>query len=279
MKTRTRHIVIATIVMISVIVIGCVYYMYGQPSTMKATTNPSTTNPSNTATIDPRTNLTKVIKGITQKFETSRPSQDITQEWSNLIELVKDITKKPVSLCVDMPSTNDGGTSKTVSLMYILATNTVYVTKGAFKVAAENGNFYDIAALFFQEMKVLTDKSPIINPAYDKSGQLSVLSLYDLDNDKNPTIMTIKNFLNIFNNSISIKDVLSDGTDPDFKSFAEKMVPFYNEFVPTLKNMNQSTYIFDVNLFGKLMVCFQLIVMKDKSEFLKFNACTSNKIL
>jgi len=223
---ETRDIVMI-IILILMLIIGCVYYVYYIYNTPSK--NPST--------IDPRTNLTNVVKATIQKNEltpTAEPKypNDITKtvlkEWPILIALVKKITGKPVSLCIDMPSTlsfiDDGRISQPGSPMYILFYNIPYVTKSAYIVSAENGNFHDIAALFFQEMKVSRSREHVFsNIKYDGGGQLSELSV-----NFGGTGMTIGNFLDIFKSLFPIKitDVIYDGTDPEYKSFAEKMIPF-----------------------------------------------------
>jgi hypothetical protein len=294
---KTRDVVIAVISTILIIsVIGCVYYMYNYNA------QPSTTKPTYAPTIDPRTNLTNVVKGTIEKFETptrrpataeeiknfptSDPPQDITKtvlpEFFKLIALVKKITgKEKILLCKDIPSkimSHDdkvyGDSVNKLSSMDIIRENIKYITKGAYKVAVENMNFYDITALYFQEVKVIMGDHPFpITSGYDSSGQLSTVIIYD---GKMKTNMALGQFSKIFlaeMESITIPADSHFGNDPDLISFVGKMVPFYKSFVPTLASMDQSMVKFDVLLFGKLMACMYLLGMI-KSSSITF-VCTS----
>jgi hypothetical protein len=234
--------------------------------------------PTYAPTIDPRTNLTKVIKGTMEHFQNdSDITQSVLAEWPNLIALVKTITQKPVSLCIDMPSkilttdrTDVPGTS-----MNILLTNINYVMKGALNLSATNGNFYDIAALFFQNIKVQNGDLPYpIITTYDSNGLLSTASIVT----KRDGPWSFGLFSRFLPPSVSIPPPSQLGNDPDFMSFVEKMVPFYNSFVPTLSTMDQATSTFDIKTFGKLIGCMLLYKMIDPSYPMQPFVCTSNTI-
>ena len=56
----------------------------------------------------------------------------------------------------------------------------------------------------------------------------------------NIKVFVFSNRLDIYNILFEVYNSL-EGTDPYYKSFTEKMVPFYNKFVPTLKGMDNLT--------------------------------------
>ena len=223
----------------------------------------------------PPTNLTKVIKESVEYrpgFSSSELAQAFLREWSNLIALVKSITGK-LSLCIDMPSNIEEAFN---SANPIILTNIYYVTKDALNISATNGNFYDIVALFLQSFKCIqggTFPMPI-KATYDSNGLLSTASMDDSGSGKP---LTLSWFLRTLQPSISISPSMV-GNDPDLISFAEKIVRFYNSFVPTLSSMDQSTSTFDINMFCKLFACLFVFGMIAFKMFIPPFVCTSRQI-
>jgi hypothetical protein len=158
------------------------------------------------------------------------------------------------------------------SSINILVTNINYVTKSALNVAAENKNFYDITALFFESMKVQSGKLQSIKTTY-VNGFLSTVSIIEREKD-GP--WSIGFFSSILPPSISMPAPSQVGNDADLMSFLEKMIPFYNLFIPTLSAMDQSISTFDVNMFCKLISCLQVYKMiNPKIRYTEPFVCTS----
>jgi hypothetical protein len=270
-----QNTIIAIIISVLVIVAGFFYYYKSnksnKPTPVPTTPMPTTPMPTTPMpTKDPRSNFTNVVKGgIKEKFDSAtitENSSDITKsvmnEWPNLISLVTSITGKRPQLCFPMPDkilrTDNSLTNG--SSMNIMITNVSYVTKNALNVAANNENFYDIAAIFFETVKVQSGNLPYpMTFRYDSNGLVTAVSITTPRDGP----WTIKFFSDFLPKSIDIPSPSTLGNDSDLISFMNKMVPFYNSYVPTLSQSMPSptpssspTPVFiDINTFGKLIAC------------------------
>jgi hypothetical protein len=238
------------------------------------------------APIDPRSNLTEVIRSIQPYSDnTNYDVNYVITKWPNLIKLVKSITGgKPVSLCVDPPPMNgllwsiSGDTTSFTGnsgpYMETLGKNIYYVTKNALNIAAKNavtkGNFYDIAALLCEMNKfgllIVGFNSKNMKVIYDNNNMISAVTFNG---------QTLTYFLKI-KKQISVPLPSQLGNDPDLISFVETMIPLYNSFIPTLSQMLVQSDTVDANTFSKMITCVNVLFLTTFIKIPPFE-CTSNQ--
>jgi hypothetical protein len=206
-------------------------------------------------------------------------TQHVLNDWTFLSSLVKSITGKPAPMCIDMPASFDEKTDeKKDAAAAILETNVKYATKAALNAAAANNNFYDIAALYLQTIKIMAGAYPftIEPPTYDSKGLISTCSV---SGDKNIpggqwTIGAFKSLPE----SIDMPTPAALGNDQDMISFMKNMVPFYNSFIGSFATMSPkqlSSTTLDGDTFAKLVSC--MLVLQLTQQPVPAFACTSSR--
>jgi hypothetical protein len=199
-------------------------------------------------------------------------TQRVLNEWTFLSSLVKSITGKPAPMCIDMPATIQQADP---AAMNNLETNVNYATKAALNASAANNNFYDIAALYLQTIKIMAGAYPFtMSPTYDSNGLLAT----NYVTDPNMGQWSVGLFKSFMPPSIDVPAPLALGNDPDMISFMNKMVPFYKSFVGSFATMTASQLsntVLDADTFAKLASCMLALQLTQK-PLLAF-ACTSSQ--
>lgn len=235
---KTRDLIIVAIVAIGLII---VYLMTRSSPSSSPTQAPK----------DPRSNLSMMFFPASPDAKNYTNTQRVLNEWTFMSSLVKSITGKPAPMCNDMPSTI---LQTDASAMSNLETNVNYATKDALNTAAANNNFYDVAAIFLQSIKIMAGAYPFaMSPTYDINGLLSTISV--TDPKMGPwSVGLFKSFMQ----PIVIPGPAALGNDQDIISFMNKMVPFYNSFIGSFSTMSSSQLsntVLDSDTFAKLVSC------------------------
>jgi hypothetical protein len=255
---KTRDLIIIAVVAIGLII---VYLM-------------SRSSSSTQAPKDPRANLSMMFFPVSPDAKNYTNTQRVLNDWTFLSSLVKSITGKPAPMCIDMPATIE---KTDAAAMSNLELNAKYATKAALNTAAANNNFYDIAALYLQTIKIMAGAYPFTaSPTYDSKGLISTCSVND------PNILggqwTIGAFKIFMPPSIDMPTDAALGNDQDMISFMKNMVPFYKSFIGSFATMPESqlsSTTLDADTFAKLLCCMLVlgIIEKPVPAF----ACTSSR--
>ena len=260
-------------IIIAVVTIGLVVIYFMTRSTSSTdTVAPTTAVPTTAAPKDPRVNLSMMFFPASPDAKNyTTNTQRVLNDWAFLSSLVKSITGKPAPMCIDMQATDPVSN---------LETNVKYATKAALNTAAANKNFYDIAALYLQTIKIMAGAYPFTaSPTYDSKDLISTCSVNDPTNPNIPggqwTIGAFKSFMPP---SIDMPTDAALGNDPDMISFMNKMVPFYKSFIGSFATMPESQLsitTLDGDTFAKLVCC--MLVFQLTQQTVPAFACTSSQ--
>ena len=237
----------------------------------------SSSSPPTQAPKDPRANLSMMFFPASPDAKNYTNTQRVLNEWTFLSSLVKSITGKPAPMCIDMPASFDEKMDeKKDAAAAILETNVKYATKAALNTAAANNNFYDIAALYLQTIKIMAGAYPFTaSPTYDSKGLISTCSV---SGDPNIPGQWSIGVFKILPPSIDMPTPAALGNDQDTISFMNNMVPFYKSFVGSFSTMSPSqlsSTTLDADTFAKLLCCMLVLGIIEKP--LPVFACTSSQ--